>query len=69
MICNQDGELLAFGDMSTTTGITTFAVDGKELETLYIYVFVDAEDDLQADGILDREAAEQEAVVSAEIKI
>lgn len=69
VICNQDGELLAFGDMSTTTGITTFAVDGKELETLYIYVFVDAEDDLQAEGILDREAAEQEAVVSAEIKI
>lgn len=69
VICNQDGELLAFGEMSTTTGITTFAVDGKKLETLYIYVFTDMDEQIQTDGILDQEAAKEKAVVTAKVEI
>lgn len=69
VICNQDGEVLAFGDSSTTSGITTFAVDGKKLETLSIYVFVDAENYLDANGRIDREAAMEQAVVTAEVPL
>ncbi|MDE5825683.1 MAG: DUF4179 domain-containing protein [Lachnospiraceae bacterium] len=69
VICNQDGELLPMQDMSTTSGTTVFAVNGKELSTLYIYVFNDGDEHYGSDGIIDRNMAADRSVVSAEVPI
>ncbi len=69
VICNQAGELLAFGDMAVSTGKTTFAVDGKSLTTLYIYVFTDYEDYQLPNGTIDMDTAAQKAVVTAVVDI
>lgn len=69
VVCNQNGELLAMGDMSTTSGITTFAVNKKTLSTLHIYLFTDYEDYENADGTINMELAAQRAIVSAEISL
>lgn len=57
------------GDMSTTFGITTFAVNKKTLSTLHIYLFTDYEDYENADGTINMELAAQRAIVSAEISL
>ena len=69
VICNQAGELLAFGDMAVSTGKTTFAVDGKSLTTLYIYVFTDYEDYQLPNGTIDMDTAAHKAVVTAVVDI
>ena len=69
VVCNQNGELLPMGDMSTTSGITTFAVNKKTLSTLHIYLFTDYEDYENADGTINMELAAQRAIVSAEISL
>lgn len=69
VICNQNGELLFAYDNSTTSGTTTFAVDKKELQTLYIYVLTDVENYLHEDGSLNQELLREQAVVSAEVNL
>lgn len=69
VICNQEGELLFANDSSTTSGTTTFAVDKKELQKLYIYVLTDVENYLHEDGSLNRELLTEQAVVSAEVNL
>ncbi len=69
VICNQNGELLFANDNSTTSGTTTFAVDKKELQTLYIYVLTDVENYLHEDGSLNQELLREQAVVSAEVNL
>ena len=48
------------GDMSTTSGITTFAVNKKTLSTLHIYLFTDDEDYENADGTIKMDWAHKE---------
>ena len=55
------------GDRSTTSGITTFAVNKKDISKLYIYVFAD--DYEKSDGIINMDAASEQAVVSAIVEI
>ena len=69
VVCNKNGELLPMGDMSTTSGITMFAVNKKTLSTLHIYLFTDYEDYENADGTINMELAAQRAIVSAEISL
>ena len=69
VICNQDGEFLFANDSSTTSGITTFAVDKKELRTLFVYVLTDVEDYWNEDGSLNRELLRARAVVAAEVDL
>ena len=69
VICNQDGEFLFANDSSTTSGITTFAVDKKELRTLSVYVLTDVEDYCNEDGSLNRELLSARAVVAAEVDL
>ncbi len=69
VVCNQEGRLLSFGDMSTTQGKTTFAVNGLAISTLHVYVFAGDADCVKADGTLDMDAAQRMAVVSAVVEI
>lgn len=69
VICNQDGEILPAQEMSTTAGTTVFAVNGKEITTLHVYLFIDSDEKSDYQGIIDMEDAKNRAIVSAEILI
>ena len=73
VIDNQDGEIL----FSNPEGVgkTVAAVDGKEISALHIFVFDDADADLEIEksrlgnGTVDMKRAEETAVVSAEVEV
>ena len=73
VICNQDGEIL-FSNPEDV-GKTVAAVDGKEISALHIFVFDDADADLEIEksrlgnGTVDMKRAEETAVVSAEVEV
>lgn len=73
VICNQAGEML----FSNPEGVgkTVAAVDGKDISALHIFVFDDADADLEIEksrldnGKVDMKRAEESAVISAEIEV
>lgn len=73
IICNQSGEML-FSNPEDV-GKTVAAIDGKDISALRIFVFDDADADLEIEksrldnGTVDIERAEEMAVISAEIKV
>ncbi len=72
VVCNQGGEILPMGDSSLSSGVSTFAVDGKDISGLHIYIFAadeDYENVFTLDGKLNMNVSAEKAVVSAEVKI
>ncbi len=72
VVCNQDGEILPMGDSSLSSGVSTFAVDGKDISGLHIYIFAadeDYENVFTSDGKLNMNVSAEKAVVSAKVKI
>lgn len=73
LICNQDKELLFANPEGV--GKTVAAIDGKDISALRIFVFDDADADLEIEksrldnGTVDVERAEEMAVISAEIEV
>lgn len=73
VICDQDGEML-FSEPEDV-GKTVAAVDGRDISTLHIFVFNDADADLEIEqsrlgnGTVDMKRAEETAVISAEIEV
>lgn len=73
VICNQDGEML-FSNPEDV-GKTVAAVDGKDISVLNIFVFDDADADLEVEksrldnGTVDMKRAKDLAVISAEIEV
>lgn len=73
VICNQDGEML-FSNPEDV-GKTVAAVDGKDISALNIFVFDDADADLEVEksrldnGTVDMKRAKDLAVISAEIEV
>ena len=67
VIFNQDGKMF-FGDGSID-GCTRFAVQGKQIETLYIFIFDNLEDGtkMEREGI--NSSAADKAVIAAEIPV
>jgi len=72
VVCNQDGEILSIEDSSLSSGVSTFAVDGKDISGLHIYIFA-ADDDYEnvftPDDKMNMDVSAEKAVVSAEVKI
>lgn len=78
MICDQNGKPLEYTNPTDDPyGKTVFAVNGRDLTTLHVYVFdtfdtyLIAEDSManSPNGCIDMDIAEKNAVVSAEIDI
>jgi len=71
IVCNQKGEILSVGDASPAKGRTTFAVNGKDITTLWIFVLAytpDYENLLTPEGSINIDAISKKAVVSAEVR-
>ncbi len=72
VVCNQDGEILSMGDSSLSSGVSTFAVDGKVISGLHIYIFAadeEYENVFTTNGKLNMNVSAEKAVVSAKVKI
>ena len=67
IICDQDGKILPAQDMSITSGQTTFAVNGKKISVLHIYVLESNNEYEEYGDSIPMDVMAQKAVVSAEI--